>query len=284
MTAAALKTLMEHYGEAVWNYAYYLARNRSAADDIARETGAALSFPSSKDGDAEVSVPLAAMISIPVLDDGSSPVYDTLPPLPKMTFPLPADMEGKLEAALVFRADTGSAYMLLVPAGWKASAVTGVNGSYATALEDPADPQQRLDYSDNAWGCTGCATGSIGTYFPGKAGWAEQQGFTVIPPAFTRQYVAGTEGADARTVRYSLAAEAKDYQTEGTAYYEEGEWGYLFRQLELTSSSGSAGQDAAVLETILSFFTANSGPLILPAAGNTEAGAEQPGGRKPAVQ
>ncbi|MGN7764961.1 RNA polymerase sigma factor [Paenibacillus sp. 22594] len=38
MTAAALQTLMEHYGEDVWNYAYYLARSRSAADDIAQET------------------------------------------------------------------------------------------------------------------------------------------------------------------------------------------------------------------------------------------------------
>ncbi|MEI2398931.1 RNA polymerase sigma factor [Paenibacillus phytohabitans] len=38
MNAAALKTLMEDYGEDVWNYAYYLARSRSAADDISQKT------------------------------------------------------------------------------------------------------------------------------------------------------------------------------------------------------------------------------------------------------
>ncbi|MNI49254.1 ECF RNA polymerase sigma factor SigE [compost metagenome] len=38
MTAGALQTLMENYGDDVWNYAYYLARSRSAADDIAQET------------------------------------------------------------------------------------------------------------------------------------------------------------------------------------------------------------------------------------------------------
>lgn len=38
MNAVALQTLMEDYGGDVWNYAYYLARSRSAADDISQET------------------------------------------------------------------------------------------------------------------------------------------------------------------------------------------------------------------------------------------------------
>ncbi|MBT2291188.1 RNA polymerase sigma factor [Paenibacillus albidus] len=38
MNASALTTLMETYGEDVWNYAYFLARNRAVADDIAQET------------------------------------------------------------------------------------------------------------------------------------------------------------------------------------------------------------------------------------------------------
>lgn len=38
MSAGALRTLMETYGEDVWNYAYFLSRSRSAADDIAQET------------------------------------------------------------------------------------------------------------------------------------------------------------------------------------------------------------------------------------------------------
>ncbi|WP_231574872.1 RNA polymerase sigma factor [Paenibacillus sp. FSL R7-0273] len=38
MSAGALKTLMDTYGEDVWNYAFFLSRSRSAADDIAQET------------------------------------------------------------------------------------------------------------------------------------------------------------------------------------------------------------------------------------------------------
>ncbi|MDF9842543.1 MULTISPECIES: RNA polymerase sigma factor [unclassified Paenibacillus] len=38
MSAGALKTLMETYGEDVWNYAFFLSRSSSAADDIAQET------------------------------------------------------------------------------------------------------------------------------------------------------------------------------------------------------------------------------------------------------
>lgn len=38
MSAGALRTLMETYGEDVWNYAYFLSRSSSAADDIAQET------------------------------------------------------------------------------------------------------------------------------------------------------------------------------------------------------------------------------------------------------
>lgn len=168
-----------------------------------------------------------------------------------MTFPLPAGMEDKLQAALIFQGDTGSAYILLAPAGWKASAVTGANGSLGATFEDPENPGQTLQYTDNAWGCQGCAVGSIGTYFPGKAEWADEYGLTIIPPAFTEQYMAGTRGADARTVRYSLPAEARGYETAGTAYYDEGEWGYLFRKLEMTTSSAFDGQD--VIDSIQGF-------------------------------
>lgn len=38
MDAGDLRTLMEIYGGDVWNYAYFLSRSRSAADDIAQET------------------------------------------------------------------------------------------------------------------------------------------------------------------------------------------------------------------------------------------------------
>ncbi|KWX83457.1 hypothetical protein AMQ83_31280 [Paenibacillus riograndensis] len=239
---------------------------------IASNYATAVSFPSSDAEGVEISLPLTAMISVPVLDDGNSPASYTPPALPGMTFRLPSAMEGKLQAALVFQADTGSAYVLLAPAGWKASAVTGANCSYGVTCEDLANREETMEYSDNAWGCTGCTVGSIGTYFPGKAGWANENGFTADPPAFLRQETAGTSGADARTVRYALAAETQDYQADGAAYYEEGEWGYLFRKLELTASPGAVAQD--VTDTILRFFTTYHGPLLLPAVQNSDTAAD----------
>lgn len=38
MSAVDFTTLMETYGEAVWNYAYFLSRSGAVADDIAQET------------------------------------------------------------------------------------------------------------------------------------------------------------------------------------------------------------------------------------------------------
>ncbi|OKP94305.1 DUF4850 domain-containing protein [Paenibacillus sp. P46E] len=242
---------------------------KDRAVGIASNYAATVSFPSSEEGHAEIALPLTAMFSVSALEGGET--HETLPPLPDMTYPLPPDMEGKLQAALVFRADTGSAYILLAPAGWTASAITGANGSYGVTFEDPEDPQRTLQYSDNAWGCQGCAVGDIGTYIPGKADWAGEYGMTIAPKEFTRQQVMGTKGPDARTVRYTVAAEAKGDQADGAAYYEEGEWGYLFRKLELAAPPGSFGQD--MIDTILSYFTTYHGPLLLPAVQNTESSA-----------
>lgn len=239
------------------------ANNDPEAVGIRSYYNSEITFPSSDEESGEVSLPLTAILSDSVLDDGNSPVFDTPPPLPAMTFPLQADLEDKLQALLVFQPNTGGAYLLLAPAGWTASAVTGANGSYGVSFTDPEDPEQFLHYSDNAWGCQGCAVGNIGTYFPGKAEWSEEYGITVIPPVFTEQQLAGTEGADARTVRYSMPAESAGYQTDGTAYYEDGEWGYLFRKLEMTTASGFSGEE--IIRIIQSFFAANHGPVNLPA-------------------
>ncbi|NMO95552.1 RNA polymerase sigma factor [Paenibacillus lemnae] len=38
METQDITALMKTYGEAVWNYAYFLSRNHAAADDIAQET------------------------------------------------------------------------------------------------------------------------------------------------------------------------------------------------------------------------------------------------------
>ncbi|MBT2291189.1 DUF4850 domain-containing protein [Paenibacillus albidus] len=225
-----------------------------------------LAFPSA-DGSGEVVLPLQVTRAVLHVDDGTHPVNTRVPELPQMSFPIAGELADQLEAVLVYRPDMEGGYLLLAPAGWQASALVGANGSYGVTLQNPDDPGETLHYTDNAWGCAGCAIGSIGTYFPGKAAWAEEQGFSVSDadsPEFVERYVLGTAGTEARTVRYTLAADAEGYEAAGSAYYEEGEGGYLHRQLEIRLTSIPKQQQ--MLDTIMSFFAVNQGPPRLPPA------------------
>ncbi|WP_249898115.1 DUF4850 domain-containing protein [Paenibacillus sp. PK3_47] len=224
-----------------------------------------LKFPSSSNDGKAVTLPLLFIKSVPSLDDGTRPVHTALPALPGMSYPLLPSMENQPQAAGVYFTDNGSGYLLLAPAGWIPSANTGANGSYGVTFEDPDQPQQTLTYYDNTWSCQGCAISDIGTYFPEKSAWAEEHGFPVYEPLeFSDRYLLGTEGADLRTVRYSIAAGQDGYLSEGAAYYEDGEWGHRVRRIELRLSAGSP--EAALLEPVIGFFTAHHGALDLPAA------------------
>ena len=237
-----------------------------AADNLP----ATLAFPSADNSAEKVQIPLTSVLAVPNIDDGTAVVKNPLPALPAMTLPLTQDMEDKLQATLVYSANGRDNYLLLAPAGWTASAEIGANGSYGVTYQDPADPLQNLRYTDTNWTCQGCAISDIGLYFPDKAQWAEDNGFPVyVPLEFTRQQLAGSDGADARTVRYTLKPDKDGLLADGAAYYEEGSWGYLVRHLQLTQSSVAPQLEA--LESIMNFFSASHGALSLPSV-HAEAG------------
>lgn len=229
-----------------------------------------LHFPRNDSSDEQIQIPLHTALAQLSVDseDGSGSHNATAPPVPEITFPLMKEMVGQIEATLVYRPDIGGGYLLLAPAGWQAEAVVGVNGSYGVTFQDPNNPAQNLHYSDNAWGCVGCAISGIGTYFPGKEEWADEMGFTVYEPLkFIERHILGEVGVELRTVRYTLLANSNGYQVYGSANYDQGEWGYLFRKIEITLSVESPEQK--LVETIIDFFIKNQGPFIIP---NTKGG------------
>lgn len=221
-----------------------------------------LEFPSSDPDNETLLIPLHTTLAQLNIDSGDEYVNTEIPTIPKMTFALSQEMKNQVEATLVYRPDIGGGYLLLAPAGWKATAVVGANGSFGVTFQDPNNPEQNMNYSDTAWTCTGCAITAIGAYFPDKAEWADEMGFTINHPLkFIEQQTLGAAGADARTVRYTLPADTNDYQAVGAAYYDKGEWGYLFRNIEIHQSQTAPQQE--VVETLMKFFTDHHGPLFI---------------------
>ncbi|KAA1190994.1 DUF4850 domain-containing protein [Paenibacillus sp. B2(2019)] len=221
-----------------------------------------LEFPSSDPDNEPLLIPLHTTLAQLSIDSGDGTVNTEAPPIPKMTFALSQKVKNQVEATLVYRPDIGGGYLLLAPAGWLATAVVGANGSYGVTFQDPNNPEQNMNYSDNAWGCIGCAITGIGTYFPNKAEWADEMGFTIYNPLkFSERHILGPAGAEARTVRYTLPADTNGYQAEGVAYYDKGEWGYLFRNIEIHQSQTAPQQE--VVETLMKFFIDHQGPLFI---------------------
>ncbi|CAH1056109.1 hypothetical protein [Paenibacillus pseudetheri] len=60
---------------------------------------------------------------------------------------------------------------------------------------------------------------------------------------------------------HTLPADTNGYQAEGAAYYDKGEWGYLFRNIEIHQSQTAPQQE--VVETLMKFFTDHHGPLFI---------------------
>jgi hypothetical protein len=221
-----------------------------------------LKFPSSDPNNEPVLIPLHTTLAQLSIDSSDGTVNTIAPPIPEMTFALSQEMKNQVEATLVYRPDIGGGYLLLTPAGWQATAVVGANGSYGVTFQDPNNPEQNMNYSDNAWGCVGCAINGIGTYFPNKAEWADEMGFTIFNPLkFSERHTLGPAGAEARTVRYTLPADTNGYQAEGAAFYDKGEWGYLFRNIEIHQSQTAPQQE--VVETLMKFFIDHQGPLFI---------------------
>lgn len=216
----------------------------------------------------EVKIPLQITKAELSLDsDDSVRVTDTPSfNLVEMSYRIPPEMKDKLQAVLVYRPDMIGGYLLLAPAGWQTSAIVGANGSYGVTLSNPGNKEETLVFSDSAGSCQGCAVNSIGTYFPDKAKWADQRGFTVYDPlTFAEWSQPGTTGPDARTAVYTTDSE-EGYFKNGAVYYEknDGENWYLFRQLEFKLSQESLPDDS--YDTVIDFFKAHHGAMIVATA------------------
>ncbi|WP_019640135.1 DUF4850 domain-containing protein [Paenibacillus fonticola] len=238
------------------------AENGSETKNSALPQPATIMFPGTN-GD-KVLLPLQVVKAELSLDDGAATF--TKPPKPPkppaMSYKIPPEMQERLQAVLVYRSDMPGGYLLLAPAGWNASAAVGANGSYGVTLSDREYPVQTLTYSDTAGSCQGCAINSIGTYFPDRAKWADEQGFTVFEPlSFAEWTQQGTTGQDARTAVYTTGLKEGISHT-GVVYYEEAAEGYLFRELEFTLLQEKHIHDDQ-LKIVLDFFRTHHGALII---------------------
>lgn len=248
------------------------------SDEVPPEAGPSLAFPAA--GGGTVSLPLAVTEAVPAIDDGEtvwpgSP-EQALDGLVPMTFELEPEAAEQLQATLVYRPDGIPGYLLLSPAGWIPSASIGANGSFGVEFLDPEQPGTSVAFIDNAWSCPGCAIGNIGSYFPERAEWADSQGFTVYDPlAFAYRETLGDEGPAARTAFYRLEQGLDGYVREGAVYYEEGESGYLFRQLEFRLPSGAAAVDQNVMEAMKHYFAAYRGALAVSPTGDDSGDGEE---------
>lgn len=229
-----------------------------------------ISFPSSDGKGERIAVPLNVTEAVLSVDSehGSGSIPSALAGLPEMDFPLPAALADQLQATLVYRPDGIPGYLLLSPTGWIPSASIGANGSFGVEFLDPVHPNRNMKFTDNEWSCGGCAVTDIGTYFPERAAWAEKQGFPVYDPLlFAERYSLGDSGAATRTARYKLQLGLDNISREGMVYYEEGEMGFLVRQLEFrmpaTGQGAATGTDSAVMEEIYNYFTAQHGAISI---------------------
>jgi|GEM_PF-6724896 len=226
-----------------------------------------LAFPQkNEDGETAgtVSIPLSFLKAEIFI---GQPENESIPDLPQMTFALTAKEAEALQAVLVHRPDDGSGYMLLVPRSWKADhAWIGANGSVGVGFvnpdnpgdpesRDPGSPGERLLYEETFSGGD-IATG-MGTYFPDRKAWAEEEGFGVLSYdglEFRSLYI--NEGEDTGFSRYEWTRQGEGAVASGAAYYSQKPDNYTFRKLEM-SLKGTAYSQAA--DTIMRFFEANEG-------------------------
>lgn len=226
-----------------------------------------LAFPE-KNGDGEttgtVSIPLNFLKAELAIGE---PENDSVPETPRMTFALTAKEAEALQAVLVHRPDDGSGYVLLVPRSWQAAgAWIGANGSIGADFvnpdnpgdpdkKDPGSPGERLRYSETFSGSS--VASGMGTYFPDRKKWTEEQGFGVMAyegVAFRSLYV--NENEETGLSRYDWTRQGQGPVASGAAYYSLNQQNYTLRNLEISLEGTAYSQTA---DTILRFFEANEG-------------------------
>lgn len=261
IAAASLFTCGIYVGFNTWGNSYAPAPAQGGIpQDSApvQSTGETIVFPG-MDG-SKIKLPLQLSEVQLSIDSDRSYIRSAPPRIPEISYELSPDLKDKLQAVLVYRPDIPGGYLLLAPAGWKASGTVGANGSYGLTLTNPDDTEETLHYSDNAWACLGCAINNIGTYFPDQANWADEQGFSVYKPiAFDEWNDVGSEGDDHRTALF-VTTSKDGFHQEGVAYYAEDSNGYLFRLLEFNLTQVSSIEDETI-QSSMRFFQSQHGPI-----------------------
>ncbi|WP_160499304.1 DUF4850 domain-containing protein [Paenibacillus dendrobii] len=144
-------------------------------------------------------------------------------------------------------------YLMLAPRHWEVTlADTGMDGSVKIEMRDPADPGIHMTYLD-VGPCMGCAIGKIGSLFPAKKKWAEEQGFAEDTPVFKSRVE-----LNEHIVQYRLKKDAEAYETYGAAFQYLGQSNAMFTMLEIEVPAEKA-QDA---QTMLDFYTRNPGTFV----------------------
>ncbi|MBD7967493.1 DUF4850 domain-containing protein [Paenibacillus gallinarum] len=211
----------------------------------------------------EVELPLQIAKADLSVDDGTRSDPSQIFTPTAVSYKIPAELKDELQAVLIYRSDMASGYLLLAPIGWEASAIVGANGSYGVTLTDPGNKEQTLVYSDTAGSCQGCAITKIGTYFPDRAEWADERGFTIYEPlSFTEWNQPAAAAEDGGTATYTTGTSDGYYNT-GIASFEKDavESWYLFRQLEFTLSEETTR--GKLQDMVIDFFDAHHGPLTV---------------------
>lgn len=217
-----------------------------------------VSFVSS--GGEQVSLPLysiEASYGIDIKGDGTAPSVTPVSPPSAVDFAMKPEQADGLAAYWMNAGDDKRGYLLIAPRGWRsAGSAVGANGSYGFHLRNPDNPRERLDYTDTAGSCSGCAIYSIGQYFPELAGWSAEKGMEVYEKL---NFV--TQEQDGDYSRYSYPHPETGLLTEGIARKEIDETEPLYRFKKEELSLEDAGSGEPLTETILGFFKAQGGAV-----------------------
>lgn len=211
-------------------------------------------------GGGQVSLPLysiEASYGVDIKGDGTAPSVTPVTPLSAVSFAMTPDQAAGLAAYWMNAGDDKRGYLLIAPRGWRSTdSGVGANASYGFHLRNPDNPRERLDYTDTAGSCYGCAMYSIGQYFPELAGWSAEKGMEVYEKL---DFV--TREQDGDYSRYSYLHPETGVLTEGIARKEIDETEPLYRFKKEELSLEDAGGSEPLTETILGFFKAQGGAV-----------------------
>ncbi|MEJ8548460.1 DUF4850 domain-containing protein [Brevibacillus borstelensis] len=191
-----------------------------------------------------VTLPLRVIKAEFYVDVDQPPTAGPKKPYPVIPLSIPQTYKDELGAYWMDLLGGGSVFFI-GPRDWNlGKAGVGANGSIDIELINPRDAAQKLNYSDNAGGCQGCAITSVGTYFPDKEKWAEDQGFPISAKvAFKeRKLVSPT------TVKYSLNDSPAGYNISGVAHQLSLDGSLRFLKMELSYPKENAKTADVILD------------------------------------